>query len=290
MIAAAALAATIAVAPLRHVSFDGRDRTYRVYRPPHLSRTHAVPLVVMLHGGFGSSAQAERAYHWDEAAAKDGFVVLYPDGVGRSWNAGTCCGMPARQQIDDVGFLTNAIERVERDEHIDPARIVVAGMSNGAMMAYRMACEAPISLYGIASVAGTMTSSCDAPKPTNVVEIHGDADRNVPYDGGTGRGFARVNARSVDSVIARWSAIDGCHHAAPLARGPVSMTTYGCDDKRIVFLVTVHGAGHQWPGGRPPGPAAVRLAHRLGIAGLDEPSTALDATATIVHAMHLAPF
>lgn len=38
----------------------GVARTFHLYRPPGL--TDAVPLVVMLHGGFGSGAQAERSY------------------------------------------------------------------------------------------------------------------------------------------------------------------------------------------------------------------------------------
>ena len=50
------------------LAFGGLDRTYRLYRPPTLRRAGAVPLVVVLHGGFGTGAQAERAYGWDRVA------------------------------------------------------------------------------------------------------------------------------------------------------------------------------------------------------------------------------
>ena len=270
MIFAAVLAVSLSAAPVVHMTYQGIDRTFHVYRPEGLSKERAVPLVVMLHGGFGSGAQAERAYHWDESAQKYGFVVLYPDGVNHAWNAGTCCGTPAREGIDDVGFLSQLIALIEAGEHIDPDRVVVAGMSNGAMMAYRMACDAPIQLYGIASVAGTMMTPCPNAKPTNVIEIHGDADKNVPYNGGKGSGPAGVVALPVQTVIARWSSIDGCHHAMPFATAQYSIKTYGCDNKRSVSLVTVNGAGHQWPGGP------------------HTPAVALDATDFIVHAMQLA--
>ena len=71
----------------------GVRRTYRVYRPARLAGP--APLVVMLHGGFGTGAQAERSYHWDAHADAAHFVVAYPDGLDRAWNAGGgCCGSP----------------------------------------------------------------------------------------------------------------------------------------------------------------------------------------------------
>lgn len=289
MIAAALLAAVVSVSPTQHLTYEGIDRTYRVFRPANLPRNRTVPLVVMLHGGFGSGRQAERAYHWDEAAQKYGFVVLYPDGVAHAWNAGTCCGRAAREKIDDVGFLTTLIREVSSEQRIDPLRVVVAGMSNGAMMAYRMGCEAPIALRGIASVAGTMTTPCAHAQQTTLIEIHGTQDRNVPYDGGIGRGLAGVVAAPVSSVIARWWGIDDCKRAIVVAPSrDVTIKTAGCANRTEVILVTVVGAGHQWPGGNPPPPSLARVARAFGIPGLDQPSRALDATETIVHAMQLA--
>jgi polyhydroxybutyrate depolymerase len=47
-----------------------------------------------------------------------------------------------------------------------------------------------------------------------------------------------------------------------------------CPDGRAVELITIAGAGHQWPGSRPK-PVIQRLLH------LDAPSTALNATDVI---------
>src|SRR5438874_526163 len=78
--------------------------SHRLYVPPKLPGGR-VPLVVLLHGGFGTGAGAASQGRWDEAARREGFVTVAPDGIMRSWNAGGCCGPPMRQGIDDVGFV-----------------------------------------------------------------------------------------------------------------------------------------------------------------------------------------
>ncbi len=265
------------VAPVATFEFAGLTRTYRVFRPDSLGRGAPVPLVIMLHGGFGTGLGAERSYHWDAAATRFGFVVLYPDGIQRAWNAGECCGAPQRNGIDDVGFLSALIERVARDQNVDGRRIYITGMSNGAMMAYRMACEAPLDIAAIGPVAGTFAVPCERAKPTSVLAIHGLADQNVPFEGGVARkGFGgQTVRRPVPASVARWREIDGC--APPVSRsdGLVTFVRSACAQNRTVELITIAGAGHQWPGGNPPPAVAEALLH------LDEPSNALDATATL---------
>ncbi|MDE2482091.1 MAG: polyhydroxybutyrate depolymerase [bacterium] len=274
----AILAATLVASRLEHLTIGGLDRSYRVFRPANLARDRAVPLVVMLHGGFGSAEQAEKDYGWDAAATRHGFVVVYPNGERRAWNAGTCCGTPQRDGVDDVAFISTVIRTVEAHEHIDPSRIAVTGMSNGAMMAYRMACEANVPLHAIGSVAGTMLVPCAHPQRLSVVEIHGLADRNVPFAGGTGEGPGHVVTPPIPGVLARWMRSDACAPAAQSQSGVVRREYASCADGTSVEMITVANAGHQWPGShKPPGRAAL-LARLFGIHGLDAPSTAFDAT------------
>src|SRR6266542_5157522 len=122
----------------RSLSSGGRGRSYRLYRPPGLSQAPTAPLVLVLHGGFGSGAQVEQAAGWDPVADRHGFVVAYPDGIGRSWNAGSCCGPARQQRVDDVAFLAALIDHLGTAENVDPGRVFVTGVSNGAMMAYRL--------------------------------------------------------------------------------------------------------------------------------------------------------
>lgn len=69
---------------LHTIQVGGVERAYRLFKPAQLPPL--APLVVMLHGGFGSARQAERSYDWDELADSAKFLVAYPDGLYRAWN------------------------------------------------------------------------------------------------------------------------------------------------------------------------------------------------------------
>ncbi len=249
-------------------------RTYRIHRPAGL--IGPVPAVLVLHGGFGSGEQAERTYRWNAKADTEGFLVCYPDGLMRAWNAGSCCGEPMRRQIDDVGFLAALLDRLEVDEGADPDRLFAAGMSNGAMMAYRLAVELSGRLAAIGPVAGTMTvPSSGRAQPVSVCHIHGQGDAHVPFAGGRGqRARATDWRRPVPEVIAEWRSIDGCGPVEVWEEGAVRIETARGSAGTEVALVVVAGVGHQWPGSvvHPRVQRALRL---------DPPSNALDATAML---------
>jgi polyhydroxybutyrate depolymerase len=263
---------------------DGLTRWFRLYRPDGLVLDHPVPLVVMLHGGFGDDAQAEAGYGWDQQATRQGFVVAYPNGDSRAWNGGGgCCGKPGREDVDDVAFISAMVAKVRTELPIDSHRVFATGISNGGIMAYRLACDTTI-FAAIGPDSATMLGSCDHPSPVSVIHIHGTADQNIPYAGGTGHGVAEIDGPPVTDVIADWRTTDHCRAPTSTVSGVVTRSVATCPDGRAVELITIAGAGHQWPGSFPPGP--------LGrLMGIDTPSKALDATSTIwaFFAAHPAP-
>jgi polyhydroxybutyrate depolymerase len=228
------------------INVGGHDRTYRLYKPKGLPASAS--LVVMLHGGFGTDAQAERSYGWDELADSSKFVVAYPDGLNRAWNVngGGCCGRPAKQGIDDVGFITAAIADIKRNVSIDASRVYATGMSNGGMMSYTLACDTGI-FAAIGPVSGTQLDPCRSPHPVSVMTIHGTKDPLVPYGGGPGRGFAHINGPPVPESNAFWRKVDQCQTPVETTSGSVTTSTAGCPDNRSVVLITVDGGGHDWP-------------------------------------------
>lgn len=259
------------------LTVGGLKRTYLMYRPA--SAKAGAPLVVVLHGAVGTGRQAEQSYGWDAEADKGGFVVAYPDGVNRTWNVSSdCCGVAARDNVDDVGFITQLVSAVPG---VDPHRVYATGISNGALLSYRLACDTDI-FAAIAPVAGTMINKCDHPAPISIIHIHGEKDPTIPYAGGPGRrsndGKGRlpikIDGPSVPSLIETWRRTDSCAAPTETKSGPVTTSVATCPDGRAVELITVAGAGHQWPGSRP-APVAQRILH------LDAPSTALNATPTI---------
>ena len=263
----------------RRIDVNGLGRSYLVYRPAELGRQQQVPLVVVLHGGFGSGAQAEKSYNWDAVADAEGFVAVYPDGIRHSWNAGgTCCGKALRNNVDDVGFISRMIAAVSRAENIDAKRIYLTGISNGAAMAYRYACEGSTPVAAFGSVSGDMTMPCPHPHAASVMEIHGLDDRNIPFEGDYGsKGVTHIKWPPVMQTIDLFRRAANCTMPEKAARGVVTTSTSVCAEGREVILTTIAGAGHQWPGARPQGALAAALLH------LDPPSTALDATRTLWH-------
>jgi len=250
----------------------GLTRTYIVYRPAVLPA--AAPLVVMLHGGFGTASQAQKSYHWDAEADAGHFLVAYPNGLNRAWNAGGgCCGTPAKVGTNDVAFITAVVAAISRAVHVDAGRVYATGISNGGIMAYDLACHTAV-FAAIGPDSATELGGCRHPARLSVIAIHGTADQNIPYDGGEGDGFAHIDGPSVPAVNAAWRHADGCAAPKAATRATVTTSVARCPGGRAVELITIAGAGHQWPGGTS-SPVVQKLL------GLDPPSTALDATAVI---------
>jgi polyhydroxybutyrate depolymerase len=271
--AAPAVTSSVPVGSSAHViSVGGVARSYIVYRPAVLPA--AAPLVVMLHGGFGTGSQAEKYYHWDAEADSGHFLVAYPDGLDRAWNAGGgCCGTPGRTGTDDIGFITAMVSAISRAVPVDAGRVYATGVSNGGIMAYDLACHTTI-FAAIGPDSATELGGCPDPVPTSVIAIHGTADKNIPYNGGEGSGVAHIDGPAVPAVIASWRQTDRCAPPTVTTAGTVTTSVANCPGGRAVELVTIAGAGHGWPGAVP-NPIAERLR------GADPPSTALDATQVI---------
>jgi polyhydroxybutyrate depolymerase len=229
---------------VHHIRVGALDRSYRLYKPTGLPAS--APLVVVMHGAEGSAREAERDYHWDQLADTAKFVVAYPDGLDRAWNVDgeTCCGRSGREGVDDVGFITAAVADVAKNVGIDPARVYAAGMSNGGIMSYTLACTTAV-FAAIGPVAGTQLNTCASPRPISVMHIHGTADRLVPYGGG--QGYSVINGPPVPDVNAFWRNVDRCGAPSVTTNGPVTTSTAGCADNRGVVLITIDQGGHDWP-------------------------------------------
>lgn len=271
--------------PLRvrdSIIVDGRDRSFTLVLPAdHATVAQAVPLIVALHGGGGSSTQFEASTGLTAIATAAGYAVVYPDGVEaagpmalRTWNAGRCCGFAATNGIDDVGFIGRLLATLTERYRIDPARIHAAGHSNGAMLTYRLGCELSDRIASIAANAGPlMVDTCSPVRPVPVLHLHSKRDTNVPWPGGAGSGIAGVTFPSMPSVIARWVAIDGCSASAitTVASGHYEHSTWaGCLGGSSVEYWLTDDGGHAWPGGQP------------GSAGADVPSTVINANDLIL--------
>jgi polyhydroxybutyrate depolymerase len=238
--------------------------------------------VIVLHGGGGNARNAEAMTGFTRKAEREGFIVAYPEGTaaGRlglfTWNAGHCCGYAMEQRVDDVGFIGALIDRLQATHRIDPRRVYVTGMSNGAMMSHRLGIELSHRIAAIAPVVGAVFGDEVRPRaPVSAIMINGMLDKSVPYGGGASGG---VGARAWDGTPGRpavdqaafWASANGCN-AAPQTRdqGRYLIAQYDCPSPLGVAMYSVKDNGHAWPGGR------------KGTRRADTPSTAIDATDVI---------
>ena len=238
----------------------GIAREYLVHVPKSY-RGAPTPMLIALHGGGGDADfQANDAkYKLISKSEQAGFIAVFPNGYSRfpsgilaTWNAGTCCGKAQESKIDDVGFIRAMIARIEGQANIDKRRIFATGMSNGAMMSWRLACEAP-EIRAIAPVAGTdNTPACRPSRPVPVIEFHAADDDHVPFNGGVGVGPSHVDFVSVPATQAKWVQID---RADPGAKRVLNLAGAHCDLHAAtrggapVELCVTDSGGHSWPGG-----------------------------------------
>lgn len=144
------------------------------------------PLVIVLHSWRGTAAGVQADSGWTSYAASQGAYVAYGVGVGNAWNAGTCCG---NNKTDDVGYLTNLLRDAEARLPIDPRRVYVTGLSNGAMLALAAVCRRPDLFAAAGLMSGTLTTFCVPAagirvRPIRVIQFNGAKDSTVPPSGG----------------------------------------------------------------------------------------------------------
>lgn len=169
--------------------YDLNARTYGAHVPRRVAKSPA--LVVALHGGgLGSPEQHERMTGWTSLADRDrGFVVVYPQGIKATWNAGNgALGYAGRMNLGDVGFLETVIRDAAIRFAVDPARVYLSGFSNGSMLAHWFAVQCPGVVAAIAGVSGGLSAiPRDGLRGAPVVRIvHGYQDDHVPFEGGEG--------------------------------------------------------------------------------------------------------
>lgn len=238
------------------VTLDGRS--YRIDLPAERA---GAPMIVALHGGGGSAEQFARSSGLSRPATRAGYAVIYPEGTGRlaTWNGGYCCGAAQRTGVDDVAFLDHVIADAARRFGLDAGRLYLTGMSNGAIMAETYAALRSSRVRAVAGVAGTLdTDSFRPTSPVPLLHIHGTADGQVPYAGGTGEtGLTRTDFSPVAAVEAAFlgpfpplSLRETVIDPAPDGMRVLSREHVTRDGRVSLRILTVEGGGHSWPGSR----------------------------------------
>jgi polyhydroxybutyrate depolymerase len=186
-----------------------------------------LPLLVFLHGLGGSGSELSSGLHLQEYAEQLGFAFLAPDGMldhagRRFWNASDSCCNFENLQVDHIALLRGWLQQATQHPQVDPARVYLVGYSNGGFLAYRAACELGSALHGIFSIGGAGPNppyACRPDRAPAVVEIHGDADPIVSFNGGyLFADRSRPAHPSTEASLRTWRKLNGCAEPAAVTR------------------------------------------------------------------------
>jgi polyhydroxybutyrate depolymerase len=275
-----------------------RERSLTLYTPRR-TEPGGLPLVIALHGNSPDSSGAMmRTWTSFEAHAEEwGIAVASPDGCHGSWADGRGVTPADADGVDDVAFLSALIDWSAEHHGTRADHTIVAGISNGAFMAHRMAVQASDRVAAFGAVAGALPAALLEEQPAYAVSallINGDADPLVSLDGGYSRhrgpgGELRGRVLSQAETTEYWRTTDGCGSGpdvetveetppSPDRPGWLGLTRRtiggGIGGTRVV-TVTVHGGGHTWPGMAP-------ITDPQAIAAIGLAAQNLDAAAEII--------
>jgi len=263
------------------------------------TRQYPAAIFMHGYGGTATGTEAEVTQGLNQYAEEYGYVMVYPQGTWfmsssdddepwevTSWNhisdgfdagpdgpicttdrdkvpcppeCGNCgqCGWTSCH--DDLGFLRVLITRLIDTLSVDAARLHISGFSNGAMMANRMACEAPELFASVALIGGRLERGfeCTPTKRLPLLQVNGGADETVPAGGhASSEGWFYASTTSVSR-----------HWNEGLACGvePEDWTSSVIEDDKVRCTIACRNSAHPsidclWPEGnhRWPGTADFR--------------------------------
>jgi polyhydroxybutyrate depolymerase len=249
----------------RHLRSGGVRRFYEMHVPKGWDESKPTPVVLVLHGGGSYPAAVRYESGMDAVADRGGFIAVYPGGTNDRllmrdrlllWNDGREKQDGSKMKVDDVAFIRDVLDDVERLCKVDPRRVYACGYSNGAQMSYVLAQKLSDRIAAIAAVAGQRPPDqlyAPPPRAVPVLQFAGKRDRIGPYDGGAPNFEAEFKTElpPVEKTVRAWAAHDGCP-TEPKTRavGKAKEMRFGPGrDGSEVVLWALEDGGHTWPGG-----------------------------------------
>jgi len=240
----------------RSIKVGNMNRDYIVYLPDNLAARTSWPVIMAFHPALATAEFMEKTAMFHATPGGENFIVVYPQGIKRTFNAGDCCGPAERQNVDDLGFYQAMIADLKSIAPIKD-KIYITGFSNGAMMVYHILCKMPETVAAAAPFAAVLPMTQCNPGQVALLHVHGGADEGSPVDGGyPKKAIMKVRLGYMPPVIDTVRAVaqrNGCSSSTSIGEGNLgtSCTRFdGCPGNADAELCIIPGLGHVWPGAK----------------------------------------
>lgn len=221
------------------------SRKFILHVPAGYSGQDEIPLVIDFHPLGGTGASEKSGSGFAALSDKNGFIVLWPDGLDNAWNVGPCC--TNSRDVDDVGFARAMVDDLVSVACIDQKRVYATGFSMGGGMSHYLACHAADLFAAVAPSAFDLleenVEGCVPSRPISVFSLRGTNDTVAPYNGGPGSS-GRATFLGAQKTFEKWGEIDGCT-GEPTVNGSTHMFTT-CAEGVEVGLLIIQGGSHAW--------------------------------------------
>ncbi|MBW1943286.1 MAG: hypothetical protein JRJ51_10685 [Deltaproteobacteria bacterium] len=237
---------------------DRMERRCLVHLPQGLDERNGFPLLMALHGRLGTGEIMSRQTRFNDVADREGWAVVYPDGIRRSWADGRGFTLADKKGIDDVKFLERLLDALRTKWVPNVDKVFLAGYSNGGFMAQRMAVERSNMFDAVAVVSASIPTSVAGRftpvRPLSMLFIHGTSDPVISYEGR--EDDESGDWLSVEYAVKMWVEHNGCRPPALIRKDSpkgggttTSIFSYAsCRNETRVKLYRLESGGHVWPG------------------------------------------
>jgi len=240
----------------------GIEREYIYYYPS--SADPECPLVFVCHGYTGTAQGIMDYSEFNQLADEFGFAVCYPQGTLDSYdntffNVGY--DFQNNETVDDVAYLQNLSTYFQSINSIDPTKVFCTGMSNGGDLCYMLACEASETFRAVAPISGMIMQDimdeCNPDSEVSIFEIHGTQDNVTYFDGDPNNIDGWGAYPSIPETMTFFNNLfnlqllstENLPNTNTNDGSTVTSEKYGSSNSCTeVWLYTVEGGGHDWPG------------------------------------------
>jgi polyhydroxybutyrate depolymerase len=232
------------------IQSSGVQRSYLLYIPKSY-RGDPTSLVFNFHGSGGEPRGQLEYSDFARLSEQYGFILVLPVGAytnsvtSQSWNANL-----DPQGVDDVQFVRDILANIAGFANMDSNRIYTTGMSGGARMSSRLACELADVLAAAAPVAGIQyPDDCSLGRAMPILTFHGKADAVNQYE--LGENSRPYWLMGVETAVEKWRLANKCSEETDSASISNVVTLYtwkDCAGNAEIQFYVIEDGGHTWPG------------------------------------------